>query len=223
MINLNKKVIFNTKSAQIRKNTIDFPTVRKRIFLPNPKQNSMGESIVFPKKKLTMTPRFNEIGIQMLSKKMYQQVFIEGNISNNKSQKTIEDCKKELLKHAMITKEEDIIEDVDFRIPPLKGKNIEEHFKIIGEEQAGPFKELIYKILKGIPEQPEKWVMQEGWTRYQNECEPEKVEFPLEEILIFDIEVSIKFCFSFTDWLNIQLNLKQFCKFLCNEATVLNT
>lgn len=195
MINLNKKIIFNTKSAQIRKNNLEFPAMTKKIFLPNPDKLSVIQKTASSKKKTTMRPRFNEIGIQMLSTKMYSQVFIEGNVSTCKSQKTIEECKKEHLKHNMITKKEDIIDDVDFRIPPLKGKNIEEHFRIIGEEQASPYRELVLKILKGIPQPPKKWLLQEGWTRYQNECNPEKVEFPLEEMLIFDIEVSTDFFF----------------------------
>lgn len=196
MINLNKKLIFNTKSAQIRKHNFEFPSVKKKLFLPNPEKYPVVEKILKnTKKKVALTPRFNELGIQMLSRKIYYQVFNEYIATTSKSPNTIEYCKKELLKHNMITKEEDIIEDVDFIIPPLKGKNIEEHFRIIGEEQASPYRQLVLTILEGIPQPPKQWILQTGWTRYQNGCEPERVDFPSEETLIFDIEVSVKFIF----------------------------
>lgn len=188
MLNLNKKLILNN-TLNVRNNTSGlFPTMKTKIFLPNP------DKVYTVKKPATIRnigPHYNQMGVQMLSKKIYDQVFLEGNITRSKPGVVIEQCKNELLKHNMKTKKENVIKDVDFKIPPLLGKNIEEHFKIIGEEQARPYQNLVLHLLNGIPSPPDKWVMQEGWTRYTADNEPQPVEFPLEEIVVFDVEESI--------------------------------
>ncbi|KAJ8942912.1 hypothetical protein NQ314_009887 [Rhamnusium bicolor] len=104
----------------------------------------------------------------MLSKAIYDQVFIEG----------YKDVMKVIFK-----------KDVDFKIPPLRGKNIEEHFEIIGEEQLKPYRNLILSLLEDIPEAPKTWIMQTGWTRYVPGSKPQMVSYPLEEALVFDVEV----------------------------------
>lgn len=189
MLNLNKKLILNNNTIHVRKNTsVLFPAMKTKIFLPNPDKLQPWKK---PTKTSIVTPRYNQMGVQMLSKKIYDQVFLEGNITKSKPVCIIEQCKNELLKHHMITKKENTIKDVDFKIPPLRGKNIEEHFRIIGEEQAKPYQDLVLHLLKGIPSPPKEWVMQEGWTKYTAGNEPQQVDFPLEEILVFDVEESI--------------------------------
>lgn len=192
MLNLNKKFILNNNTISVRRNTSGlFPTMKTKIFLPNPDKVHTVKKPTITRKNSIVTPRYNQMGVQMLSQKIYDQVFIEGNISKNKPAVVIEQCKNELRKHNMITKKENVIKDVEFKIPPLLGKNIEEHFEIIGEEQARPYRDLVLHLLNGIPQPPDKWVMQEGWTKYTPGNEPEQVQFPLEEILVFDVEESI--------------------------------
>ena len=51
------------------------------------------------------------------------------------------------------------------------------------------------KFLSGnIPIKPneKEWILQSGWTRYEIGKEPELVEFPLEDELVFDVEVLFK-------------------------------
>lgn len=168
------------------------PCSQKKVFLPNPNKPrfEIKKSRIIPSYEITYGHRTNKIGIQMLSKAIYEQVFID-KYKNYSEKGVIEQCKKELEKYEMITKTEDFLKDVDFKIPPIKGKNIEEHFKIIGEEQVKPYSELVNQLLKKFPLPPEKWEMHLGWTRYVPGCNPESVPYPLEEAIVFDVEVSL--------------------------------
>lgn len=187
MFNFNKKLLMSNKLSIRESTSAIFPTMKTKIFLPNPKKEQILKKPQYLRRNST---RFNEIGIQMLSKNIYDQIFIEKNKSKT-SVDIIEQSKKELSKHSMESKKEDIAEDVEFKIPPLRGGNIEEHFRLIGEEQAKPYQDLILGLLKGIPQSPENWIMQVGWTRYEPGEQPQQVPFPMEEILVFDIEESI--------------------------------
>lgn len=168
-----------------------FPCSKKKIFLPNPNKQRLqiNKPPKVPGFEITLGPRNNKIGIQMLSKGIYDQVFTE-TYKDFSEDEIIQQCKQELEKHEMVTKTEDFLKDVDFRIPPLKGNNIEEHFKIIGEEQVKPYKELLVKLLKTTIVLPKKWEMNVGWTRYVPGHEPESVPYPLEEAIVFDVEVN---------------------------------
>lgn len=191
MINMNKKLILNDSTSYIRRNTSDlFPVMRTKIFLPNPEKEPNKKPPHLKQKQFTQFPRYNQIGVQMLPRKIYDHVFPGRANTECKSKDILAQCKKDLLKHNMITSKENTITEPDLELPPLRGENIEEHFRIIGEEQAKPYQNLVLQLLKGIPRMPEQWVMQEGWTRYEEGKEPYKVEFPLEEIMVFDIEVS---------------------------------
>lgn len=173
-----------------------FPRSKTKIYSPNPAKKRIN-NVDKPKPELpyveiTRGPRKNELNIQMLSKAIFDQVFIEGckDISNFE---ILEQCQKELLKHNMCTNEEDFQKDVNFKIPPLRGKNIEEHFEIIGEEQLKPYRDLVHQLLENLPEAPNSWLMQTGWTRYAPGLDPQKVAYPLEEALVFDVEVCVSF------------------------------
>ncbi|CAH1159639.1 unnamed protein product [Phaedon cochleariae] len=168
-----------------------FPGTKKKVFLPNPNKKRIILEKQKPHTPFTekhIGPRKNKLDIQMLSKAIYDQVFLEG-YRESTDVAVLEQCRKDLLKHNMQSNETDIREDLNFKIPPLKGKNIEEHFRLIGEEQVKPYHNLITSLLDFIPGCPEKWLMQTGWTRYVPECEPEQVPFPLEDAIVFDIEV----------------------------------
>ncbi|GJQ84533.1 tam [Trypoxylus dichotomus] len=129
------------------------------------------------------------MNIQMLSHPIYNQVFQNYNV-NSHNIDVINKYKQGLEKHGII-KESDLVEDVDFIIPPLEGKNLEEHFKNIGENQCKPYKEIIDHLLLNIPPKPENWLMQPGWTRYAPNEEPQKVDYPLENGVVFDVEVCL--------------------------------
>eukprot|EP01134_Creolimax_fragrantissima_P001421 CFRG1421T1 len=76
---------------------------------------------------------------------------------------------------------------------PLEGKNIEEHYKIIGDTMASPYFEwALLQTKTELPIMPSKWVVKSGWTRYTHQ-QPEGVAVaaPLEAVLVFDVETLI--------------------------------
>lgn len=80
--------------------------------------------------------------------------------------------------------------DVDIRLPPLKGANLEEHFYGIGREQTKDYSDLIKELLiSNIPVRPDVWSSQPGWTKYDSNGTAYVVDYPEENILIFDVEV----------------------------------
>ena len=82
---------------------------------------------------------------------------------------------------------------VDIKIPLLEGDDIEQHFYNIGKAQIKPYLKLIKNIMKNIPQMPNQWILNEGWTRYTVD-NIQKVDYPLEDAIIFDVEVCIKEC-----------------------------
>lgn len=111
------------------------PGTRRKVFLPNPdkKKTELFETVPHaPTYQRKLGPRVNKLDIQMLSSAIYSQVFNEQKVEKVNAE-VIKYCKKELEKHKMVTNPDDYAEDVDFKIPPLLGKDVEEHFHIIGE------------------------------------------------------------------------------------------
>ena len=78
------------------------------------------------------------------------------------------------------------VPDVNLKIPKLEGENIEEHFKNIAQSQINPYLSIIQTLISDIPQKPDKFLLQEGWTRY-TESGSEKVDYPLEDGVIFDV------------------------------------
>lgn len=171
-----------------------FQHYTKKIFIPNPNKKKM--EIMQPPpssstSKVNNSIRKNEIGIQMISKKIYDKVFKNTN-KTECNDTVLKECKKVLEMHNMVTKDIDYMDDIEFRLPPLEGRDLEEHFQIIGSRQAQPYIILVQKILKPLPPPPKHYLMQEGWTRYAIGSEPRQVPFPLEDAIIFDVEVCIQ-------------------------------
>nr|XP_022913339.1 DNA polymerase subunit gamma-1, mitochondrial [Onthophagus taurus] len=169
-----------------------YPRVTKKVFLPSttrkkPQKDPLAFTTnITPHFELKKGPRMNHMGVQMLSTPIYDQIF--KNLPNdNLSSQTVESCRLQLKKFG-IKDEGGLLEDVNFVIPPLEGKNLEEHFWKISNDQAQPYKKVIDDLLLKIPDKPNDWLMQEGWTRYTKD-KVEKVEAPLEECLVFDVEV----------------------------------
>ncbi|KAF5308309.1 hypothetical protein FQR65_LT06302 [Abscondita terminalis] len=170
----------------------------KKVFLPrSSKKSSVVEKEpkrheeLYCRSEIKKGPRVNDLNIQMLSRTIYDQVF-KGINDNKLCPNRLEDCQKELLKHGMVKSSVEYMPDVDFKIPKLNGNNIIEHFYNIGEAQAKPYRDLVLTLLKSVPEVPKVWVMQLGWTRYAPNCEPEQVTCPLEDCIVFDVEVCVQ-------------------------------
>ncbi|PAV88462.1 hypothetical protein WR25_06031 [Diploscapter pachys] len=89
--------------------------------------------------------------------------------------------------------------DIQIELPPLQGRNLEEHFLTIVEEQFGPYRNLLHSIQfdekqlkaleKAMPKEGE-WEFEVGWTRYAN-GKAEKVPYPSEDVFFFDVEICV--------------------------------
>ncbi|XP_044254908.1 DNA polymerase subunit gamma-1, mitochondrial [Tribolium madens] len=187
--------LFSLKHEQLqhvfKHYSVHRPSVVVKKFIPNPNKSRIKTTEPAPCTfEVRGGPRVNELNIQMLSSQLFEQVF-KGLVVNKCDEAIVRECLKSLQEHNMVQKPESYMKDVEFQIPPLEGKNIEEHFHVIGDQQLKPYRELIEKLLTKIPEPPDKWEMQQGWTRYAPGLPPQQVPYPLEEGLVFDIEVAV--------------------------------
>lgn len=135
--------------------------------------------------------RVNELNMQMLSKNIYEQIFRATSESRPTDDK-VDSCIQELNNHGLRVEDAKYLQEVMLKLPPLKGENLEEHYRIIGEQQVGPYRTLLLELLRGIPEMPKTWLQIPGWVRYVPGCEPEVVSHPLEDAVVFDVEIALK-------------------------------
>ncbi|XP_053573644.1 DNA polymerase subunit gamma-1 [Bombina bombina] len=132
--------------------------------------------------------RMNPLNIQMLSKGLHEQIFKGEQIqySDEDVQKSI----KHLKHHELWGQETSTIPDVELQLPKMYGSSIEEHFQIIAQKQTFPYLEAANDLLQcQLPEMPQEWAWQTGWTKYITGGGKEMVDFPDERALVFDVEV----------------------------------
>ncbi|KAL1459384.1 hypothetical protein WDU94_011370 [Cyamophila willieti] len=135
--------------------------------------------------------RMNPFNIQLLSNNIYQQLF-PNNENQTKDAKLIEKCLQDLKVHHLPSNLNKMT-DVTLKLPPIENGDILQHFHIIGEQQAKPYRDLTLDLVKsGVPEIPSVWEKNAGWTRYAAGKSPEQVEYPLEDAFVFDVEVCVK-------------------------------
>ncbi|XP_076760143.1 DNA polymerase gamma, catalytic subunit tam [Xylocopa sonorina] len=135
--------------------------------------------------------RVNEINMQMLPQSLHKQIFKNFQKQEQISKEEIKAIKRDLLSYGIKTEDASRQPNVDINIPPLEGDTIEEHFYNIGAAQIKPYVKLVKDIMKDIPKMPNKWMLNEGWTRYTADG-IESVDHPLEDAIIFDVEVCMK-------------------------------
>lgn len=108
--------------------------------------------------------RYNKLNMQMLSRNLHKQIFC--NLNNaDVPDETIDASKRDLNAFNMNIEDTVYTPDVNIDLPPLEGKDLIEHFLNISKAQAAPYLKLVEKIINDIPEMPESWIFQEGWTR----------------------------------------------------------
>ncbi|XP_060083102.1 DNA polymerase subunit gamma-1-like [Ylistrum balloti] len=147
------------------------------------------------------TIRKNEIGIQMLSPSLREQLFgkeVEQHSVDNENgnaSPVMKKVKKHLSDHDLWGRESTILPDIDLKIPELKGDNIAEHMENLARQQVEGYHELASLIANPnfrFPPKPETWLMSSGWTKYDSDTgKAVKVDIPEENILIFDVEVLV--------------------------------
>ena len=91
-----------------------------------------------------------------------------------------------------------MLPETNFTLPPLQGRDLDEHFYRIGSTAAQPWLTLARDLSTAqLPPKPDNWHIQAGWTRYvflsDGSSYSEHVEYPEfdgkpEDMLVFDVE-----------------------------------
>ena len=110
--------------------------------------------------------RFNELNMQMLSRRLFEQIFPNHKEKEKLPSDKLRSLRKRLIESGMNVDDVSRLPDVDIELPAFEGKDVEEHFYNIGRDQIKPYLKIIHAIMEKIPKMPEKWLLQEGWTRY---------------------------------------------------------
>ncbi|XP_035520761.1 DNA polymerase subunit gamma-1 [Morone saxatilis] len=132
--------------------------------------------------------RLNPLNIQMLSRNLHKQIFrgVEPEYREDDVKRSI----KHLQQHQLWGKETSLLPDVELKLPQMYGENIDEHFRILAQKQSLPYLEAASKLhLAELPPMPQEWSWSIGWTRYGPDGDSQKVDFPDESVLVFDVEV----------------------------------
>ena len=140
------------------------------------------------------TPYYNAIGIQMIPNELHNKIFRDKReclIDKRKIKEVI----RHLNHHGLKSKRKNIkIPDIEKYLPDLIGQNLDEHYFNLGKQYSEKYRQLSYDIINfEIPPIPSHWERKVGWTRYSKQDDGtlkiESVDYPLEDILVFDVEV----------------------------------
>ncbi|XP_026221439.1 DNA polymerase subunit gamma-1 [Anabas testudineus] len=132
--------------------------------------------------------RMNPLNIQMLSRNLHEQIF--RGVEPEYRQEDVERSTGHLQKHELWGKETSLLPNVEMKLPQMYGKNIDEHFRILAQKQSLPYLEAAIKLQQAeLPPMPQEWRWEVGWTRYGPSGESQRVDFPEESALVFDVEV----------------------------------
>ncbi|WAR00192.1 DPOG1-like protein, partial [Mya arenaria] len=100
--------------------------------------------------------------------------------------------KAHLAKHGLWDKQVPLRKDVDLKLPQFLGTNIEEHFRNIANNQIKDYKALAERLCRyELPQQPPEWAELPGWVRYGEDGVPEPVDYPQDDVLVFDVEILV--------------------------------
>ena len=128
----------------------------------------------------------------MLSETLRHKIFgsCAGSLVDEEKRLAIE---KHLKKHDLLGKKTTVQESVDLPLPALHGANIDEHFRTIAAQQTLPYRQNAEHLAAvSLPPQPDRWILHEGWTKYDfvnKKCYA--VECPDEQAIVLDVEVLI--------------------------------
>ena len=135
--------------------------------------------------------RVNEVGIQQLSHDLHRQLFPHSPYTSDAQLVAL--SRKHLQIHDLLGKECAISPPINFQLPPLRGKSLDEHFYTIGKDTAEPYLSMATTFAKiELPDAPKKWLQQSGWTRYGKDGTATSVKYPEEDCVVFDCETLYK-------------------------------
>ncbi|KAJ2931197.1 hypothetical protein H1R20_g5903, partial [Candolleomyces eurysporus] len=139
----------------------------------------------------------NELGVQLLSRKLHAQIFRDVSFPTPPPAH-VQIAKEHLAMHGLDPTQGSVLPDTGFQLPPLQGSNLLEHFHRIGIHTAEPWLSMAKAHVQSkLPPKPEYWEVQSGWTKYvfrpDGSSYFEPVEFPMhngkpDTALTFDVE-----------------------------------
>lgn len=136
------------------------------------------------------TVKRNEVGVQLLSRDLHSQIF--KNVTLPPPDDTfVRISRNHLKKHNLDPLLSSTHPEISFTLPPLQGPTIHDHFHALGAKLSQPYLGMSQKMAAtDLPEQPESWIIQSGWTKYWpgDDGVHESVDSPEEELLVFDVE-----------------------------------
>lgn len=149
-------------------------------------------------------PDVNDLGIPMISTKLHRRLFGNDDIgskSNVIDEATLKKIRHRIVKCAGVeeqevstaTKDSGGSEEFAIELPELHDETVEGHFTVIAEEQVREYRNLAQKLATSTaPMQPKEsdWIMKPGWTKYGSDGSAVIVDFPQEDAIFFDVEVS---------------------------------
>ncbi|KAI7812199.1 putative DNA polymerase subunit gamma-1, partial [Triplophysa rosa] len=135
--------------------------------------------------------RLNPLNIQMLSRNLQEQIF-RGR-TQEYAEEDIELSIRHLEKHKLWGKETDLLPDVELKLPHMYGDDIDGHFRTLAQTQSLPYLDAASQLQgAGLPDMPTEWACEVGWTRYGADGKSNRVDFPDEKALVFDVEVCME-------------------------------
>ena len=116
------------------------------------------------RRSMSSQRRLNPLGIQMISSSLQKKLFPSEPIY---SKTNVDKSRKHLKEFGLDLSKNEILDDIEFELPPLKNSDLNEHFRLIADEQSAPYVKLIRQMLKPqIPQQPKSWANRKGWTKF---------------------------------------------------------
>lgn len=134
--------------------------------------------------------RHSPLHIQMLSRGLHEQIFGRG--AEMPGEAAVRRSVEHLRRHGLWGQPASPLPDVELRLPPLYGGDLDQHFRLLAQKQSLPYLEAANSLLRARPPpRPPSWAWAEGWTRYGPAGEAVPVAIPEERALVFDVEVCL--------------------------------
>jgi DNA polymerase gamma 1 len=134
----------------------------------------------------------NELGVQLLSRRLHEQVF-PNTVSPPSSEQYTNIALSHLRAHGLDPSQGSVLPDTSFTLPPMQGSNLDEHFYRLGKDAAEPWLSLATDLSTvALPPKPDHWALESGWVKYTQDadgvCVHHHVPYPDEPALVFDVE-----------------------------------
>ena len=121
----------------------------------------------------------NQFGVDLLPDS-YNKVLFNKVKTNTVTDDVIDSSLKELEKFGLLSSGNEVnTPDISNLMPPLRGKNVLDHFRIIADEQIAPYLDLLKTMLSlQPPAVPTELRIEAGWVRYGFDGKITNVPYP---------------------------------------------